>query len=382
MPDLVDVVVVGAGILGASLAWELTRRNFRVALLDAGRPGGGTTGASFAWINGTSKFEGAAYHRLNALARDHYDALARGAESGIGLHVGGALIWADPRDAARLKSVRERARRLQEWGYPVTTLTAAEMKTLEPRLPIAPDAEGMFAPADRWLDTPRAVGYFVREAVRLGCDLRAECPATGFTLDIRGAISTVECPKGRIATRCVVVAAGIATPELVGRAAGNAAAANWTPIDPVPGLLLEVPAGASGMPIGRVLYPPDSGWLHMRPTASGGVLAGADDTDALCRTDREAAVKLLARRTAEALGCDAAQVGPAPETRLSVRPIPRDGLPIVGSIPDVPGLFAAVTHSGVTLGPLLMQNLASEIATGRPLELQRPYLPSRFPAHG
>jgi glycine/D-amino acid oxidase-like deaminating enzyme len=374
MPDLADVVIVGAGILGASLAYELTHRNYRVALLDSGRPGAGTTASSFAWINATSKLDDRTYHHLNALGRDRYDVIC-GSSAPPGLRPGGALVWADRSDEARLQSVRERARRLQAWGYPVTLLTAPEMRTLEPHLTFADDAEGLFAPADRWLDAPRAVACLVRDAVRLGCDLRAECPATGFTRDVRGAISTVECPQGRIATRHVVITAGLATPELVASAAGSQAAARWVPVVPAPGLLLELPPRPR---IGRVLFPPDPGWLHMRPTASGGLLAGADDTDELSREDRRAAHELLLQRTTAALGAEAGSLDGRPESRICVRPMPRDGLPIVGAIPDVPGLFAAVTHSGVTLGPLLTQMLATEIATGRPPDLQLPYRPDRF----
>ena len=50
MPDLVDVVVVGGGVLGAALTWGLARRNLRVLLLEAERLGSGATGSGFAWV--------------------------------------------------------------------------------------------------------------------------------------------------------------------------------------------------------------------------------------------------------------------------------------------------------------------------------------------
>ncbi len=48
------IVVVGAGIIGASIAWHLTRAGARVTILAAGDPGGLATPASFAWINASS----------------------------------------------------------------------------------------------------------------------------------------------------------------------------------------------------------------------------------------------------------------------------------------------------------------------------------------
>ena len=50
-----DAIVVGGGIVGCSAAFYLTRRGLSVALVERHRVGGGTTNASFAWINATAK---------------------------------------------------------------------------------------------------------------------------------------------------------------------------------------------------------------------------------------------------------------------------------------------------------------------------------------
>ena len=54
------VVVVGADTVGASVAYHLARRGAAVTVLEAGRPGGGVTGAAFGWINGAHGAFGAA----------------------------------------------------------------------------------------------------------------------------------------------------------------------------------------------------------------------------------------------------------------------------------------------------------------------------------
>jgi len=61
-----------------------------------------------------------------------------------------------------------------------------------------------------------------------------------------------------------------------------------------------------------------------------------------------------------------------------VRPLPGDERPIVGPLPGLTGVYVAVTHSGVTLGPLLARLLAEEIATGKMPPLLAPYRPDRF----
>ena len=64
------------------------------------------------------------------------------------------------------------------------------------------------------------------------------------------------------------------------------------------------------------------------------------------------------------------------QTCEAVRPMPTDGLPIVGFMEE--GLYALVSHSGMTLGPLLSSLAASEIAKGVSCELLSSYRPSRF----
>jgi glycine/D-amino acid oxidase-like deaminating enzyme len=64
-------------------------------------------------------------------------------------------------------------------------------------------------------------------------------------------------------------------------------------------------------------------------------------------------------------------------TTIGMRPIPADGLPVVGRVPGLSGLHLAVMHSGVTLAPLIGRLLAVEILDGREVGLLAPYRPER-----
>ena len=87
-----DVVVVGGGIVGCMSAFWLARRGMKVALVEAGRIGGGTTGNSFAWINATSKVSDERYHRLNALGGAVYRELCvEFGERSLGLNPAGMV---------------------------------------------------------------------------------------------------------------------------------------------------------------------------------------------------------------------------------------------------------------------------------------------------
>ncbi|OUC08262.1 hypothetical protein RY27_10005, partial [Litorilinea aerophila] len=66
------------------------------------------------------------------------------------------------------------------------------------------------------------------------------------------------------------------------------------------------------------------------------------------------------------------------EVRRGRRPIPEDGLPILGFTQAVANLYLAAMHSGVTLAALVGELAALEIATGRPVDLLAPYRLERF----
>ncbi|HLV81197.1 MAG TPA: FAD-dependent oxidoreductase [Chthonomonadaceae bacterium] len=390
MPDLADVVVVGGGAMGAALAYELARHNDRVVLLEARGLAGGTTGSSFAWINATAKWEDEPYHRLNAEGLARYRELATEHGAGtLGLHEGGALFWAEGADAEGRGRLRARAARLQEWGYPVVMLDRAEMQALEPALSFSTEegAEGLFAPADAWLDSPRMVRFLIETSRRHKAEIRLDCPALGFTRSrIPAGISTVETPQGRISTRLLILAAGADTPGLLDLLAGETADTCWAPIERSSGLLVETPPVPPSCRVDRVLFPPDTGGLHLRPTPQGGLLLGADDTDALVSPEAESrnrfppeAPHRLLERAARALpGLPAAPMEKDLLARVCLRPLPADGFPIVGPLPDIEGVYVAVTHSGITLCLLLADLLAREIRSGMAPSLLEPYRPARF----
>ncbi|MCM2414098.1 FAD-dependent oxidoreductase [Streptomyces sp. RKAG290] len=80
-----------------------------------------------------------------------------------------------------------------------------------------------------------------------------------------------------------------------------------------------------------------------------------------------------ARQVVPALGS-----GRITQTRVVNRPIPADGFPSVGAVPSVPGYYEAVSHSGITLGPVIGRLLASEILGGERDELLADFRPERF----
>src|SRR5215475_8222830 len=123
-----DVAVVGLGIVGASAVYAAAWAGARVLALDAGTPGGGTSGTSFAWLNSVRK-EPDAYHRLNAVGMTVYRELLRELGGDVGYHDGGLFEWADGGDAEC--ELRERVQCLASCGYPAEWISCERAVELE-----------------------------------------------------------------------------------------------------------------------------------------------------------------------------------------------------------------------------------------------------------
>jgi len=384
MSERSDVVVVGGGILGTSLAHALVRDGAAVALLEAQSIGGGTSSHTFAWLNATSKHDDADYHRLNAAGMARYRALAREwGEERLGLGGSGMLTWSGRSDTAALAGLESQYARLRELAYPVRWLQTAELQSVEPHVNFPDDAEGLIALADGWLDGSQMTRFLADRVRALGGDVREGCAIRAISLDDHGRVQGVESDNGAIEASKVVLAAGPATTALV---AELCAGADAYPMKCVKGLLLETPALEAWRWLRHVHYVTSYGELHMRPAKGNALLLGAEDLDArIAEDDSQTALQAGAaimlerlRRYLPALPADLTVERCTPF--VGVRPMPADGLPVVGPLPWAKGLYAMTTHSGITLGPLLGDLLAEEILRGSMPAMLAPYRYERFEA--
>ena len=116
------VIVVGAGIVGASIAYHLSRRkDVAVTVLERDEPCAGASGHSFAWLNSFGK-DPVGYHHFNRRSMDVWDRFARRLGGDLDLHWGGELRW--ERAPERVEALRQRIKQLQTWGYPIRIISS------------------------------------------------------------------------------------------------------------------------------------------------------------------------------------------------------------------------------------------------------------------
>jgi glycine/D-amino acid oxidase-like deaminating enzyme len=358
-----DVVVVGAGCVGANVAYRLAERGARVVVLDAGAPGAGTSAASFAWTNSFNKTP-RDYHDLNVASMEEHLHLAK--ELGGGwLHQDGALAW--EAGAAGLARLAQAVDRLAAWGYAVERISPREARELEPDLGIAPDVEQVvWTPDEGYLEAVPFVAALLAEAGRRGARILAGRRVTAVLREgsrVRG-VSTEG--GDRFEADWVVDCAGVATDEIA-RLAGVT-----MPLDRVPGRLIYT--GPVATTLRRPVHAPG---CHFRPDGGGRLVLAEGAHDQVWAEagepwppERSLAVAATHLPALAGAGVES--------TRVGVRPMPRDERPMVGGIPGLDGFYVVVSHSGVTLGPLWGRIAAAELLDGALDPRLMPYRPTRF----
>ncbi|WP_394436000.1 NAD(P)/FAD-dependent oxidoreductase [Streptomyces sp. SGAir0957] len=372
-PPAHAVIVIGAGVLGACVAHHLARQGARVVVLDeAGRPASGTSGATFS-ADVTHLKTPYAYYRLNRQGAEEHRLLSATLEGPAWLHPAPVVQWAEG-DAAH-RALRERVLRARGWGHDCRLAPASALRDLAPAVDPAACAADEIAVYDgtAWYDAPRFVRALLDAAVQDGAETHYGVAVTGLVRAGDGRVTGVTAGPRSWRADTVVNCAGPAADRIA------ALAGVRLPLRQVPGLLAES-APLPGPPLAAIVVAPG---VDLRPTPEGGVLALSWEIDARLDATADprgpAALDGLPRelhRRARTVLPGLARTGIA-DARIGVRPIPADGLPLAGAVASAPGLYHLVSHSAVTLAPVLGRLAAREIVTGRPAAELAPYRPDR-----
>ena len=351
-----EIVVIGAGIIGASIAWHLTRSGARVTILEAGEPGGVATPNSFSWINSNYHFA-QDYFALRHHSMGEWRRLSTALPQ-LPVSLSGSIYL-----PAQGLDLEEFVARNTAWGYRIEIIDGNRVKRLEPNLTLETEVAAQ-AHDEGAVEAQEVAELLTAAAVDEGAELRTGARVDGFAFE-DGCILGVRSGDEMISADEVVVAAGAATPELVAEAGYD------LPLSTPPGLL------AHTRPVSRIL----NGLvlaegLHMRQKANGQILAGSDFQGAELADDPQSGGEELLRRLRAALNTEEPLA--LERTTTGYRPTPADGLPVIGRPPGVSGLYVAVMHSGVTLCPAVGAMASEELLTGNRHGLLAPFGPERF----
>ena len=368
-----DVLIIGGGIIGSSIALRLARAGLRVTVVDRGDPASEATAASAGMLAPQGEMvEPDDFFELSRASRDLYPAFLDELESLTGERVdyhreGTLLVASDEKEMEELERVHQAQARL---GLPIERLSAPELARrvagLSPNL-----AGGLFVPGDHWLDSQSLARAVVKAAEKAGAAFQRELSVTGFN----ARASRVESVLASGAPSSAPVALSAASFILAAGCWSGPLAARLglrLPVEPCRGQMLELEAEADLPLVVR------SGIHYLVPRPGRRVLAGttAESTGFDSSVTAEGLRSILEGVTRFAPLVKGFRFRTA---WAGLRPDTPDHLPALG--PAIwENLIFATGHfrSGILLAPATAQWVSEWVLEGKPSRSLDRYRPSRF----
>ena len=349
-------LVIGAGIVGTSVAYHLARRGADVVVVDRAGPAAGATGKSFAWIN-AHHFRRADYHRLRYQSVAEYHRLDRELEGTLGLDWCGALSFDALGDA-----FDQRLRGFRQLGYPAEAVSHNRFCELEPHYG-HPPGRALYLPLEAAVEPVTTCRALVDAAVDKGARTMFGSDVAGLRQE-RGRIVGVDTCYGPIDAGQVVVAAGVGAEAILKSVDVDLPMANRFGV-----MLISRPVESM---INHIIW---GDRIHMKQQEDGRLVIGEIFSENWPERHPDAIAEQMlddARRHLPDIDLTMEHM------TIGLRPIPEDGMPVVGAVAGVEGLYVAVMHSGITLAPIVGRMVAEEMLDGVRFDILDPYRLSRF----
>lgn len=372
---VVDVVVIGGGIVGSSVAYHAARAGLGVTLVDRTDEGYATAAGAGIIAPGVGAGHDSAHNTLMAQAGAFYPRLiadlAADGEAETGYDVVGAILIArDEAEVAALATAQAFAETARTAGVQgidaVSLLEGAEAKALFPPLADVPAALHIAG-------TARIDGRLMRAALQRAAQRHGATLRQGNATPQRdGSLARVHVDGEILPAENVVLASGAWSAQA-------AEALGLTlPVYPQRGQIahLELPQTDTGR--WPVVLPFASHYLLTFPESR--VVVGAtreNDAGFDYRVTAGGVQRVLGQALRVAPGLQSATLR---EMRVGFRPATPDGLPILGRAPGLDNVFIATGHgpSGLTLGPHAGAVIA-DLMQSKPAGFDlTPYSPERF----
>ncbi len=369
LPSGAEVVIIGGGVIGASIAYHMARRGMRPVLIERGQAGGHASLASAGLLHPmTGPRVPAALRQLSAASFACYPALTAELRETCGLdpqfRTTGFLYTAET--VGRAGVVQRGHASAEEDGLGMTWLDGAQARQLEPAL--GADIVGaLHAPRGAQVYVPALLQAYTQAAARRGATVLRGLRATGLITQGQR-VTGVRTEDGTIGTDAVVLAGG----------AWTAQSADWLgaslPIYPLRGQILALYGVPP--PIRHVVFGHD---IYLAPKADGSVVVGAtyervgyDD-----RLTAQGVGWLLTTAPALVPGLAGLTFRQA---WVGLRPASPDNMPLLGVLAGWDNVCVAAGHTaeGVLLSPITGHLIAQVIAAEAPDLDLAPFSPTRF----
>ncbi|OYD83599.1 glycine oxidase ThiO [Azospirillum brasilense] len=366
------VAVVGAGVIGLSIAWRLAAAGCRVEVFDRAAAGRGASHAAGGMLAACVETEPGeeSLLPLTRASQDLWPAFAAELEAASGMAVdlrteGTMVIALNADDAAKVRFLHDFQTKL---GLPVEWLSGAEVRRREPYL--QPGVAGaLFCAGDHQVDNRKVAGALHAAALRAGAVVHEYAEVS--RIEIRGGRAVgVQVGDRLFEADQVVLAAGAWSGWIDGLSP-----AVRPPVRPVKGQMLCLRMDARLPLLRHVVWTPGT---YLIPRLDGRLLVGAT-TEERGFDDRLTAGGQFALLEGAWRALPGIAELPIEEAWAGFRPGTRDDAPILG-LSEVEGLVYATGHhrNGILLTPVTAESTARLILTGEADPVIRPFALDRF----
>lgn len=353
-----EIVVIGGGIMGASVAYNLAKKGKEVVVLEQNEICSGTSSATAGWLWVQDRRPDH-YARLSWSSLQNYKTLEQELGADFEYRIVGGL---DPlRTEEKLASAMKLAEEQQKIGIDVRVLSRDEVLEKEPV--INPRILGaLYSEFDGHINPFLLVNAYVQAAKRFGAEINTFTSAEDFVIE-NNAIKEIVTNKGKIKPNLVICAAGIYSKE-IGRKVGVD-----IPVKPERGFCLvseRLPKALSTVIIGA------------RQTVSGNIIFGFIQ-DPVEGIDRKMYIRGL-NWAAQDIMRDFPGFGDINIIRsyTGIRCKPLDKYPIVGPTRKLKNFWTAITHSAFGLNAALSPMVAELVTGERDIKSIPEYAYDRF----
>ncbi|MGI8553006.1 MAG: glycine oxidase ThiO [Dehalococcoidia bacterium] len=365
-----QVVVIGGGVIGSSIAYYLRRAEIDVTIVERGRSGGGASAAAAGMLAPLAESPDPGPFTRLALAGLHAfkeQAEAIIAESGIDFEYrrdGVLRVAESDAETAPLQA-------LLAWqagsGVAVQWLDGPEVHRLEPAI-AARVLGALYTPGEGHVNPARLNEALATAAVHRGAHLIEGSSVEELVIE-RDRVTSVRHTDGHLNADYVVFAAG-------------AWAGLWQqhlqlplPVFPVRGQMAAV--GQTPPPIRHIVYSRDG---YLVPKADGSIFIGATEEEAAGYDPRVTVAGLRWLLSAAERLVPVLSEATYLRSWAGLRPCSADHLPLLGPLPTLANVSLATGHfrNGILLSLITGQLIAQQISSGKTPPELLPFSPARF----
>ncbi|MSO23225.1 MAG: glycine oxidase ThiO [Acidobacteria bacterium] len=363
-----DVLIVGGGIIGLSLAQELALQKLSVTVLERGQMGQESSSAGAGMLAPRAEMkEAGPLAQLLLASRKIYPEFVQQVSDRSGVKIdfsiSGLLLV-----ALNLEQQAELDRKQQqqtELGLEVLSLSREETLRMESSL--NPELlSALYFPEEGYVDNRELVEAVRLVCLQLGVRLVPECEAQAVKAELNR-VSGVETNSGFFASERVVIAAGSWSGQV------PTGLAYALPLKPARGQMVAVKMPEPGLR--HVVYCSHG---YLVPRKDGRVLLGS--TVEWVGYDKRVTLDGVQQITASAVSlAPALRSSTFIECWAGLRPFCEGGLPVLGPA-ELDGLYFATGHfrNGLLLAPITAKLMCDVIVAGNIPKILEPFLPSRF----